>query len=278
MAAPYEILRQWKVAGGDLRQLSHVSTTCGGSMRLAVFTPPTPKATLYFLSGLTCTDENFSQKGGAFRDAARLGFTLVMPDTSPRGCGYPGEDESYDFGTGAGFYLDATQEPWSARYRMESYVVEELRSLVNEHLGGTPDKTGVFGHSMGGHGALTLALKHPGVYRSVSAFAPIGSPSQVPWGEKAFTGYLGADRSEWAKHDATELVQGTQLDHTILVDQGTGDEFLERELKPGLFRAACEEAGQALTLRMQEGYDHSYFFISTFVGDHLEHHAECLGV
>lgn len=278
MSDAYEVRKSYRVAEGELSFLTHSSEACGGPMNFAIFTPPAPKATLYWLSGLTCTEENFCQKAGAFPAAARLGFTLVMPDTSPRGCGYEGEDDSYDFGSGAGFYLDALVEPWSARYRMETYLVEELRGLVDVHLGGTPGATGVFGHSMGGHGALTLALKNPGTFRSVSAFAPIVAPSLVPWGEKAFAGYLGIDRAEWRRHDACALVRETQLDTTILVDQGTADEFLERELKPALFQEACDEVGQALILRLQEGYDHSYYFISTFVAEHLEHHARELGI
>ena len=214
-------------------------------------------------------------KAGAQRRAAELGLMLVAPDTSPRGAGVPGEDDDWDFGTGAGFYLDASQEPWSKHYRMESYVTRELFDIATTTLPGDPARAGIFGHSMGGHGALTLALRHPDLYRSVSAFAPIAAPTRCPWGEKAFTGYLGEDRAEWAKHDASELMaaKSQPFPEGILIDQGLADNFLENQLYPEAFEAACQKAGQPLTLRRHEGYDHGYYFISTFMDDHLEFHA-----
>ena len=199
-----------------------------------------------------------------------------MPDTSPRGAGIDGEDDDWDFGTGAGFYIDAVIEPWSRHYRMESYVAGELRALVNRHFPVRPEATGIFGHSMGGHGALTLALKHPNVYRSVSAFAPICAPSRCPWGEKAFSGYLGGERSSWTAHDATELVRSGRRQRPVLIDQGEVDQFLAEQLYPTLFEEVCREAGQELELRMQQGYDHSDYFIQTSMEDHLEHHARWL--
>lgn len=259
----------------------HQSDACGGPMRFAVYLPPAARErkvpALYYLAGLTCTEETFVIKAGAQRVAAELGLALVTCDTSPRTARYPGDDANWDFGQGAGFYLDATEAPWSGAYRMETYVTRELREAVEANFAVRDDVRGIFGHSMGGHGALTLALRHPGQYRSVSAFAPIVAPSQVPWGEKAFTGYLGADRSKWAEHDATELIKsGRRFDGKLLIDQGTADKFLERELRPEIFEAACKDAGQPLTLRRHEGYDHSYYFIATFVEDHLRHHAEAL--
>lgn len=266
-----------RVAGGTLGFYVHESSACGGPMRLAVFLPPAAEEGqvpwLTWLSGLTCTEQNFAQKAGAFPRAAQLGLALVMPDTSPRGAGYPGEDESWDFGSGAGFYLDALLEPWSQRYRMETYVTDELRGLLEEHFPLDPGRRGIFGHSMGGHGALTLALRHPELYRSVSALAPIVAPTRCPWGEKAFRGYLGEDRALWAEHDSCELIRRKPFPGKILVDQGSADEFLQEQLRPELLREACEAAGQELELRMQEGYDHSYYFVASFLADHLEHHA-----
>lgn len=232
---------------------------------------------LWWLSGLTCTEENFTFKAGAQRLAAEHGLVLVAPDTSPRGVDIPGEDDAYDFGSGAGFYLDATRAPWAKNYRMYSYVTQELPELVFKHFPVRPDAQGIFGHSMGGHGALVIALGNPGVYRSVSAFAPIVAPSQVPWGTKAFAGYLGDDREAWKRYDATELVKsGARINGTILIDQGTKDQFLEAQLRPELFAEACRAAGQPLELRMRQGYDHSYYFIATFVGEHVAHHAKAL--
>lgn len=259
----------------------HRSTVCGGEMRFSVFVPDAakdaPLPVVYFLAGLTCTEETFAAKSGAQRAASKLGLIVVTCDTSPRSARYPGDDEHWDFGQGAGFYVDATEAPWSDTYRMETYVTEELRTLVETHFPIATGARGIFGHSMGGHGALTLALKHPKLYKSVSAFAPIVAPSQVPWGEKAFARYLGDDRAKWREHDACELVRKTQLPSEILIDQGTSDKFLTRELRPELFEAACRDAGQALKLRRHEGFDHSYYFIQTFVKSHLKHHAKLLG-
>jgi S-formylglutathione hydrolase len=250
-------------------------------MELSVFVPPGrgPFPVVYFLSGLTCTADNFTSKAGAQRVASELGLIVVAPDTSPRGAAIPGEDDDWDFGTGAGFYVDATMAPWSSRYRMYSYVKDELPASIDARFPTKgPSHRSIFGHSMGGHGALVLALRDPDAYRSVSALAPIVAPSQVPWGQKAFTGYLGEDRGAWKRYDATALVREKQRSAPILVDQGTADAFLASQLRPELFEAACRDAGQALTLRMQPGYDHSYFFIATFVEDHLRHHAAHLAV
>lgn len=249
-------------------------------MRFAVYVPPQAKKSkvpvLYYLAGLTCTEETATIKAGTQAHASRLGLMLVMPDTSPRGADIEGEDDDWDFGTGAGFYVDATKAPWSKSYRMYSYVTDELRNLINANFPARAEATGIFGHSMGGHGALTMALKNPTVYRSVSAFAPITAPMEVPWGKKAFGGYLGDDKGAWAEHDACELVRRSPYPGQILVDQGTADQFLTKQLRPELFQRACESAGQALELRMQDGYDHSYYFIQTFAGDHLAHHASVL--
>ena len=259
----------------------HASVACAGPMRFAVYLPPAAAKgrevpALYYLAGLTCTEETFVIKAGAQRVAAELGIAIVTCDTSPRTARFPGDDASWDFGLGAGFYVDATQAPWSSAYRMRTYVTRELREVVEANFPIRKDARGIFGHSMGGHGALTIALAFPGEYRSVSAFAPIVAPSQVPWGTKAFSGYLGDDRARWADHDAVELVKRRPFEGTLLVDQGTADKFLERELRPELLRQACADAGQALELRMREGYDHSYYFIATFVEDHLRHHARAL--
>jgi S-formylglutathione hydrolase len=270
-----------KCFGGEQRVYEHDSREARCAMRFGVFLPPQAQdrrvPLLYWLSGLTCTQENFSVKAGAQRVAAELGVAIVIPDTSPRGLGYPGEADSYDFGLGAGFYVDATEPPWSGGYRMYSYVCEELPQLVAAHLPVDASRAGIFGHSMGGHGALVIALRNPGKYRSVSAFAPICSPSRCPWGEKAFSGYLGSDRSRWRHYDATALIEERGWKGPpILVDQGTADTFLETQLRPELLREACERAGVPLELRMREGYDHSYFFIATFVEEHLRFHASHL--
>nr|WP_288902125.1 S-formylglutathione hydrolase [uncultured Sneathiella sp.] len=266
--------------GGNQGFYSHDSAVTGTTMRFAVFHPQQAKAAkvpvLYYLAGLTCTEETATIKAGAQRFAAEHGLMLVMPDTSPRDIGLPGEEDDWDFGTGAGFYLDAVKEPWADAYRMYSYVRDELRLLINETFNADVDRTGIFGHSMGGHGALTLALKNPDIYKSVSAFAPISSPMQSPWGEKAFTGYLGTDKASWIDYDATELVKNGHRASHILIDQGTADQFLTEQLKPEIFKAACKEAGQPLTLRLQQGYDHSYYFIQTFMEDHICHHASIL--
>ena len=267
-----------KSFGGIQGTYSHESRETGCVMRFGVFIPPQAEAgavpVLFWLSGLTCTEENFVAKAGAQRIAAELGLALVAPDTSPRGLKIPGEDESYDFGSGAGFYVDATEAPWSRGYRMHSYITQELFTLVAGTFPVDAARVGIFGHSMGGHGALTIALKNPDRYKSVSAFAPICSPLRCPWGEKAFSGYLGADRAPWREYDATALIEDRGwAGPAILVDQGTGDQFLDGQLKPELLAKACGEAGVALDLRMQQGYDHSYFFIGTFIEDHLRFHA-----
>ena len=257
---------------------SHASRETGCTMRFGVFLPPQARAVpvLYWLSGLTCTEENFIVKAGAQRVAAELGLALVVPDTSPRGLKIPGEDESYDFGTGAGFYVDATQAPWSRGYRMYSYVAAELPGLVAAEFPVDARRVGIFGHSMGGHGALTVALRHPDRYRAASAFAPIVAPSQVPWGIKALGGYLGGDKTSWRKHDAVALIEDGARLPELLVDVGDKDPFIEKELRPEVLEGACADARIALTLRRQAGYDHSYYFISTFMADHLGWHAERL--
>jgi S-formylglutathione hydrolase len=262
---------------------SHESEVCGGPMNFAVFQPPQAKGgkkvpLVTFLAGLTCTEENFIVKAGAQRVAAELGIMLVAPDTSPRGAGYPGEDDEYDFGSGAGFYLDAIQEPWSQRYRMYSYITQELPALIAEHFPADMGHQGIMGHSMGGHGALTIHLKNPGTYKSVSAFAPICAPSQCPWGQKAFLGYLGKDETSWRDYDACALIRRQPSDALLFIDQGAEDPFLSEQLLPDLLVEACEEAGQHFELRMQADYDHSYYFIQSFIEDHLRHHAKALGV
>jgi S-formylglutathione hydrolase len=259
----------------------HESVACQGPMKFSVYLPPQALRgekvpALYYLAGLSCTEETFVIKACAQRMAAELGLALVTCDTSPRTARFLGDDEHWDFGQGAGFYLDASQAPWSSAYRMETYVTRELRELVEASFPIQAGKRGVFGHSMGGHGALSLALKHEGLYLSVSAFAPIVAPSQVPWGVKAFSGYLGQDRTTWAAHDTVELLKTRHFAGTILVDQGTNDKFLASELRPELLVAACESASQPLSLRMRDGYDHSYYFIATFIEDHLVHHADVL--
>lgn len=266
--------------GGVQGLYRHASTACAGAMRFAVFSPPQvkqgPCPVLYYLAGLTCSEETAVIKAGAQRLAAELGLILVMPDTSPRDTGIAGATGDWEFGEGAGYYVDATQAPWASRFRMYSYVADELPALIEEHFAADPNRRGVFGHSMGGHGALVVALRNPGRYASVSAFAPIVAPSQVPWGQKALSQLLGEDRAEWARYDACELVRENAMPGTILIDQGEADPFLERQLKPELFDQACAESGQALTLRRHPGYDHSYYFVSSFMGDHLRHHAAAL--
>jgi len=267
--------------GGMQGVYTHAAETTHCSMCFGVFMPPQAQSArvpvLYWLSGLTCTEDNFIVKAGAQRVAAELGVAIVVPDTSPRGLGYPGEADAYDFGLGAGFYVDATEAPWSEGYRMYSYVTNELPAYVERHFAVVAGRAGIFGHSMGGHGALTIALKNPGRYRSVSAFAPIASPMRCPWGEKALTGYLGSDRSRWREYDATALIADRGWrGPALLVDQGTSDPFIESQLKPELLRQACEQAGVALDLRLRDGYDHSYFFIATFIEEHLRFHARHL--
>ena len=274
------VISEHRCFGGVQGYYAHDSHACNTQMRFSVFQPP--QATqrklpvLVYLAGLTCTEETFAIKAGAQRVASELGLMLVAPDTSPRGLNLPGETDDWDFGAGAGFYVDATQAPWAAHYRMYSYVTAELPQVIAAHFAADSDRQSIFGHSMGGHGALVCALRNPQRYRSVSAFAPIAAPMQCPWGEKAFGGYLGSDRTAWAEYDASELVRRQPFGGEILVDQGTADKFLAEQLKPELFRAACDASGQKLTLRMQEGYDHGYFFIATFVEDHLRFHAAAL--
>jgi len=266
--------------GGVQGFYQHDSDETGTPMKFGVYVPPQakngPVPVLFYLAGLTCTEETFAIKAGAQRSAAEHGLMLVTPDTSPRNTGIEGADAAWDFGTGAGFYLDASEAPWSSHWRMGSYVTKELRALVLQHFEARDDRVGLFGHSMGGHGALTLALNNPGLYQSVSAFAPIAAPMQCPWGKKAFKNYLGDDRKAWARHDATELIKAGARVPPLLIDQGLADKFLADQLSPDVFETACREAGQPLTLRRHEGYDHGYFFISTFVADHLAHHAAAL--
>ena len=277
-----ETISEQRCHGGVQGFYRHESRACGGPMRFALYLPPKatrqPCPLVYFLAGLTCTEETATIKAGAQRLAAELGLALVMPDTSPRDTGFEGATGDWEFGEGAGFYLDATQAPWSSRFRMRSYVAGELPALLAAHFPVDVERAGVCGHSMGGHGALTLALAHPQRYRSVSAFAPIVAPSRVPWGEKAFTRYLGGDRDAWADYDACALVGRQTFPGTILIDQGEADRFLTEQLRPELFEQACAGAGQPLVLRRQPGYDHSYWFINTFIDDHLRHHARALGL
>ena len=278
-----ELLGSHGCFGGDQRFYRHDSREIGLPMKFSVYLPPQaqqgPVPAVLYLAGLTCTEETFMVKAGAQRLAAERGLALIAPDTSPRGTDVPGQDASWDFGLGAGFYLDATQAPWARHWRMESYLIAELLPLLSAHLPLKAGRTGVFGHSMGGHGALTLALRHPGVFASVSALAPICAPSQCPWGEKAFGGYLGADREAWLQHDASALMRAqaaAPYPAGILVDQGLDDRFLAEQLFPGSLEAACQQVGQPLTLRRHAGYDHGYYFVQSFMADHLAHHAAAL--
>ncbi|GAA0577805.1 S-formylglutathione hydrolase [Craurococcus roseus] len=282
MAEALETVSRNRCFGGEQRVYRHRSAETGTDMRFAAFLPPQAGEgrrvpVVWFLAGLTCTEENFTVKAGAQRVAADLGLMLIAPDTSPRGESVPDDPQgAYDFGLGAGFYVDATQEPWSKHYRMESYVARELPALVESALPADMGRQGIMGHSMGGHGAITIALRNPGRFAAVSAFAPISSPVNCPWGEKALGGYLGPDRAKWREHDSCALIEGGARVPDLMVDQGTADNFLEAQLKPQLLEAACARAGIPLTLRRQEGYDHSYFFIASFVEDHLRWHAERL--
>ncbi len=281
MANSLTLKKEHLCFGGKVAYYSHQSQTCQCEMNLAIYLPPQTQyqkvPILYYLSGLTCTEDNFTIKAGAQRWAAEYGLMLVIPDTSPRNTNIPGEDEEWFLGSGAGFYVDATVAPWQNHYQMYSYVVGELPSLIAANFPIKPEKQGIFGHSMGGHGALICALKNPGMYKSVSAFAPITAPMSASLGAQAFSHYLGTDRDQWKAYDASELVKETQLDTLILIDQGKADSFfLDNELRPDIFAQACGEVGQALELRYQEGYDHSYFFVSSFIADHLRHHAEIL--
>ena len=270
-----------KSFGGWHKQYTHHSSVLNCDMRFAIFLPPqiaqgAKVPVLYWLSGLTCTDENFMQKAGAQRLAAELGIAIVAPDTSPRGEGIPDDPEgAYDFGLGAGFYVNATQAPWNRHYQMYDYVVNELPALIEEHFP-VNDKRAISGHSMGGHGALMIALRNPSRYSSVSAFSPISNPMNCPWGEKALTGYLGEDRTSWLQYDSTELLKQNQQPIPALVDQGDQDGFLEEQLKPATLAEAAQSVDYPLELRMQEGYDHSYYFIASFIDDHLRFHAQHL--
>lgn len=275
------VVSEQKAFGGTQGVYRHQAEQTACDMEFSVYMPPAadngPAPVIYYLSGLTCTQENVTSKGGFQRYAAEHGVAVVCPDTSPRGAGYEGEDDDYDFGSGAGFYVDAAEAPWSGMYRMYSYVTAELPAVVGGHFSIDTSRASIFGHSMGGHGALTIALKNPDAYRSVSAFAPIVAPMQCPWGEKALGGYLGSDRETWRAYDATELIKaGKRFDGVILIDQGTADGFLDEQLKPELFAAACKDAGQAVEIRMQEGYDHSYYLMASFMEDHIRHHARAL--
>ncbi|MET0987396.1 MAG: S-formylglutathione hydrolase [Steroidobacteraceae bacterium] len=281
---PYDVVSKHRCFGGTVGFYKHASQVNHCTMKFAVFTPPQAEharvPVLYYLAGLTCTEETFMIKAGAQRHAAEIGIMLVAPDTSPRGVSLPADSDSWDFGVGAGFYVDATEQPWARHYRMYSYVTSELPTLIDAHFPADRARQGIFGHSMGGHGALTIGLKNPGHrYRSISAFAPIVAPKQVPWGQKAFAGYLGADRGQWDAYDATMLMRGSKDAKNrapILVDQGTADQFLEVQLRPELLEQAARDVGYPLTLRRQPGYDHGYYFISTFIEDHLRHHARIL--
>jgi S-formylglutathione hydrolase len=280
----WDLLSEHASFGGVQRFHRHESVEIGLPMRFALYLPPQAQAgvrvpLLVYLAGLTCTEETFTTKAGAQRVAAELGLALLMPDTSPRGAGVPGEADAWDFGVAAGFYLDATREPWAAHWRMESYLLRELLPQVLATAPVDDQLVGLLGHSMGGHGALTLALKYPGVFQSLSALAPICAPTRCPWGHKAFSGYLGDDRSAWVAHDASELMRtqaSVPYPQGILIDQGLADKFLGEQLYPEAYEAACAAVGQPLTLRRHAGYDHGYYFIASFVEDHLRHHARTL--
>jgi len=262
---------------GVLEFFEHDSQTTKTPMRFSVFLPPQASSkkvpALLWLSGLTCTEENFMQKSGAQRVASELGLALIAPDTSPRGAGIPGESESWDFGLGAGFYVNATQAPWSKNYQMYDYVLHELRDLIMKNFPIDSNRLGISGHSMGGHGALVLGLRNPEVFRSISAFAPIAAPSQCPWGMKALTNYLGPERAQWKQYDSSELLKTTRFRKEILVDQGTEDKFLKDQLMPEKLEEAAKDVEFPLKLRYQKGYDHSYYFVATFIEDHLRFHA-----
>jgi S-formylglutathione hydrolase len=280
VSTSFSVRSEQRMFGGVQGFYEHTSSACAGPMRFGVYLPPQARSAhvpaLYFLAGLTCTEETFAVKAGAQRYAAEHGLALITCDTSPRAARFPGDDADWDFGQGAGFYLDASESPWSDAYRMFTYVTRELPALVERGFPVRDDARGIFGHSMGGHGALSIALREPALYRSVSAFAPICAPSQVPWGQKAFSRYLGADPRSWAAHDTVELLKRQRFAGTLLVDQGNADKFLDDQLRPDLLSEACARAGQPLSLRSHDGYDHSYYFIASFVEDHIAHHAAAL--
>jgi S-formylglutathione hydrolase len=290
MSTMLQLLNEHACFGGVQRFYRHASGAIGLPMQFGVYLPPQAlqaekqgqrAPVLIYLAGLTCNEETFAIKAGAQQYAAQHGIALVMPDTSPRDTSLDEANEAWDFGEAASFYLDATQRPWSAAWQMETYLTEELPSVLSHYLPLDTARMGIFGHSMGGHGALTLALRHPGLFKSLSAFAPIAAPSQCPWGEKAFSGYLGDDRAQWLEHDASALMSqqaSAPYPQGILIDQGLADKFLATQLHPHLFEEACAKAGQPLTLRRHEGYDHGYFFIQSFMADHMAHHAKSLTV
>jgi S-formylglutathione hydrolase len=279
------LLADTRVHGGQLQRFEHYSAACNSNMVGAIFLPSSinnkAAPVLYWLSGLTCSDENFSQKAGAFALAEELGLVLVMPDTSPRNLGLPKEDDSYDLGSGAGFYVNATQQPWAENYHMFDYINEELPAFISSHFAVTEQRS-ISGHSMGGHGALISALKQPGVYASVSAMAPISSPSLCPWGTKAFTAYLGTDKATWAAWDANQLIQANQAQgiapQELFICQGDADPFYQEQLRPEVFAATCDGVNYPLLYQCRAGYDHSYYYISSFIGEHLRYHARYLGL
>lgn len=271
-----EIISQTSAFGGVQGVFRHKSNATGTDMEFSVFTPnhsgESSPPVLFYLSGLTCNWENFTHKAGVQRYAAEHGIIIVAPDTSPRGNEVP-DDEAYDFGQGAGFYVNAIEAPWDKHFQMYDYIVNELPSIIRNNFNNDLSRLGIFGHSMGGHGALIIALRNPNIFQSVSAFAPIVAPLQVPWGKRAFEGYLGPNKDNWKKYDACELIKSNEWQHDILIDQGLADQFLSEQLKPELFQEACAEVGSALTLRHHKGYDHSYYFIATFIEDHIKWHA-----
>jgi S-formylglutathione hydrolase len=278
--AALELVSDSRCFDGRQQVYRHRSAACSCTMRFAVYLPPAaergPVPALYWLSGLTCTEENFSVKAGAQRYAAELKLALIIPDTSPRGVNIPGEDAQMDVGTGAGFYVNATEQPWAAHYRMYDYIRDELVAVVNANLPVDPARKSISGHSMGGHGALLIGVGNPDRYRSVSAFAPIASTSLSAWGQHALTAYLGTDRQRWLAYDAAAVIRAKPSRHTLLVDQGAADPFLE-QLRPDVLQQACREAGQPLTFRERAGYDHGYYFVSSFIAEHLRFHANALG-
>lgn len=279
MSTSPKLTSEYKCFDGTVGFYRHQSQSCNGEMRFAIYQPPqarsNPVPVLYYLSGLTCTEENFMIKAGVQRYAAEYGIIIVTPDTSPRNTGIEGENQDYDYGSAASFYVDATEEPWRSHYQMYSYIVQELPALIAEHFPIQPERQGIFGHSMGGHGALVCALRNPNQYKSVSAFAPIVAPLRSSWVDKAFTKYLGLDRESWRSYDASELVLTANYKRPILIDQGSADQYLD-QLLPQVFEQACDKANQPLTLRLQKGYDHSYYFIASFIADHIRHHAAAL--
>jgi S-formylglutathione hydrolase len=280
MSPTLELLSEARCFGGWQRSYRHLSVSCASPMRFAVYLPPAaehrPVPAVYWLSGLTCTEDNFSTKAGAQRYAAELDLALIIPDTSPRGLGLPGEDDDWDFGTGAGFYVTATEAPWAGHYDMHRYVAGELPALVEAELPVVPGLRAISGHSMGGHGALTLGLRYPERYRSVSAFAPICAPMRCPWGRKAFSRYLGEDHTRWREYDASWLAEHRPSRHRLLVDQGTADPWLAEQLLPEQLEQACAASGQPLELRRREGYEHGYYFVASFIGEHLRFHHSAL--